>query len=54
MIVCGVYGVVVGGGLCAGVVGLGGGVVVGGCVAEIMKTAWQLFMYDIVMSVFGS
>jgi len=42
MIVCGVYGVVVGGGLCAGVVGFGGGgVVVGGCVAEIIKMSCQ-------------
>jgi len=39
MIVCEVCGVVVGDGFCAGVVGLGGGMVVGACVAEIVKTA---------------
>lgn len=52
MMVCEVYVVVVGAGLGAGVVGFGLGVVVGACVAEIVKTEWSLFVYDIGMDVF--
>jgi len=48
MIVCEAYVVVVGaGGLGAGVVGLGGGMVVGGCVAEIVKTKFSWICLEV-------
>jgi len=54
MIVCEVYVGVVGvvAGLGAGVVVFGGGVVVGACVAEIVRR--HLFMCEIVTDVFRS
>jgi len=48
MMVCEVNVVVVGDGFCTGVVDFGGGMVVGGCVAEIVKTKFSWMCLEIV------